>query len=519
MASQSKKRRIAGGGDGEDRISELPDDLLGHILSFLPNNLAARTAVLSRRWRYIFGYVHTISFEEEEGEREDDWITMYFQAEEKKSMSWKLLDRMNAALLCRRRCAGRHVPLRSFHFACDSYHVWDRVIVDAWVTYVVCHSSQELHLDLRFWIGPICAGGERDRLSTIVDSEPPVFPGRHYELPRSLYSCVALQTLCLSYCDLNLLESIDLSLLKTMRLTGIHGSRSRIQRLISSCPRLADLTLEALRQLKTLSLLDKRLRSFALRCCHNVDNVAIDASELTTIAYRGARGTHHLGGGIRQYAKRFLAMFAGSTHLHLKFDRLGSCIDSDLFPAAGFRTFTNLRRLELTGHVPDCGVAIAMRRILEMTPNLESLTLFLKPEKCNPTNCDSESESDGSSDSGYISHSDDDDDDTDGDDYGSNIGYNSHSEEDGDDSEEDSSPGIASFSAIRCLRRRVKEINLVHYEGDDGQATVARLLLRNALVLQCVCVVLTRGRIGMQMRKKRKIKRWMMSRSAKAVFL
>lgn len=212
-------------------------------------------------------------------------------------------------------------------------------------------------------------------------------------------------------------------------------------------------------------------------------------------------------------------MFAGSTHLHLKFDRLGSCIDSDLFPAAGFRTFTNLRRLELTGHVPDCGVAIAMRRILEMTPNLESLTLFLKPEKCNSTNCDSESESDGSSDSGYISHSDDDDDDTDGDYYGSNIGYNSHSEEDGDDSEEDSSTGIASFSAIGSLRRRVKEINLVHYEGDDGQATVARLLLRNALVLQCVCVVLTRGRIGIQMRKKRKIKRWMMSRSAKAVFL
>lgn len=113
-----------------------------------------------------------------------------------------------------------------------------------------------------------------------------------------------------------------------------------------------------------------------------------------------------------------------------------------------------------------------------MTPNLESLTLFLKPEKCNSTNCDSESESDGSSDSGYISHSDDDDDDTDGDDYGSNIGYNSHSEEDGDDSEEDSSTGIASFSAIGSLRRRVKEINLVHYEGDDGKGDKWLCLLR-----------------------------------------
>uniref|UniRef100_A0A0E0KNI1 F-box domain-containing protein n=1 Tax=Oryza punctata TaxID=4537 RepID=A0A0E0KNI1_ORYPU len=542
MDSHSKKRRIAGGGDGEDRISELPDDLLGHILSFLPNNVAARTAVLSRRWRYIFAYVHTISFEEEEGEREDDWITLFSDAEEKKSMSRKLLDQMNAALLCRRRCAGRHVPLRSFHFAFDSYHQWDRVIVDAWVNYVVRHSSQELHLDLRFWIGPICGGGggERHRFSTIVDSEP-LLPGLIYDLPRSLYSCVALQTLCLTYCDLNLPESIDLPFLKTMRLTGIHGSGSRIQRLISSCPRLADLTLEALGQLKTLSLLDKGLRSFALLCCHNVDSVAIDASELTTIAYRGTvpddpsyafsmLGSPAMSSCTVDFCskelitseeefdsmRRFLAMFAGSTHLHLESDRLGSCIDSDLFPAAGFRTFTNLRRLELTGHVPDCGVAIAVRRILEMTPNLESLTLFLKPEKCNSTYCDSES--DGSSDSGYISHSDDDDD-TDVDDYSSNIGYNSHCDEDSDDSEEDSYPAVASFSAIRCLRRRVREINLVHYKADDGQATLARLLLSNALVLQRVCVVLTRDGLGMQRSKERRIKRWMVSRSAKAVFL
>ncbi|KAF0916640.1 hypothetical protein E2562_007922 [Oryza meyeriana var. granulata] len=76
-------------------------------------------------------------------------------------------------------------------------------------------------------------------------------------------------------------------------------------------------------------------------------------------------------------------MFAGATHLHLESDRLGSCIESDLFPAAGFRTFTNLRRLEFIGRVPSCGVTIAVRRILEKTPNLESLALFLKPEKCS----------------------------------------------------------------------------------------------------------------------------------------
>ncbi|RLN31245.1 hypothetical protein C2845_PM05G18330 [Panicum miliaceum] len=40
----------------------LGDDVLGHVLSFLPAAEAARVATLSRRWRHIFAAVHTISF-------------------------------------------------------------------------------------------------------------------------------------------------------------------------------------------------------------------------------------------------------------------------------------------------------------------------------------------------------------------------------------------------------------------------------------------------------------------------
>ncbi|KAE8779631.1 putative F-box/LRR-repeat protein [Hordeum vulgare] len=34
-----------------DRLSDLPDDLLIHVLSFAPSREAARTTALSRRWR------------------------------------------------------------------------------------------------------------------------------------------------------------------------------------------------------------------------------------------------------------------------------------------------------------------------------------------------------------------------------------------------------------------------------------------------------------------------------------
>ncbi|ESQ38142.1 hypothetical protein EUTSA_v10029383mg, partial [Eutrema salsugineum] len=48
--------------EGEDKISALPDDLLVHILSFVPTKHAMATMILSKRWRYIWTMLPNLTY-------------------------------------------------------------------------------------------------------------------------------------------------------------------------------------------------------------------------------------------------------------------------------------------------------------------------------------------------------------------------------------------------------------------------------------------------------------------------
>jgi hypothetical protein len=79
-------------------------------------------------------------------------------------------------------------------------------------------------------------------------------------------------------------------------------------------------------------------------------------------------------------------------------------------------------------------------------------------------------------------------------------------------------PDESSFS-LPCLRSRVREINMVHYHGDELQRMMARLLFRNALVLQRVCVVMVKGPFAVQDAQQKEIQSWLVAADVDKIFL
>jgi hypothetical protein len=60
---------------------------------------------------------------------------------------------------------------------------------------------------------------------------------------------------------------------------------------------------------------------------------------------------------------------------------------------------------------------------------------------------------------------------------------------------------------------------MIHYHGDELQSMVARLLLRNALVLERLCVVFVKGSLQEQAGRKKEIERWVVAADAQQFFL
>ena len=166
-----------------DRISNLPDDIVIHILSSLPTKQAFLTSILSKRWKHLWCYVPDVEF-----------------IEAKDSGSKDSFNEFVYNILRSREAAGNH-SIRSF-------------------TLDVKHDSS--------------------RLYDLVVGESP-------ELPYTILTCTTLVVLKLNFIDMgdNFSPShVTLPTLKTLHLTNITFEQDNdLMNLIEGCPILEDLHL------------------------------------------------------------------------------------------------------------------------------------------------------------------------------------------------------------------------------------------------------------------------------------
>ncbi|KAK7349252.1 hypothetical protein VNO77_06473 [Canavalia gladiata] len=143
--------------ESQDRLGDMPDCLIHHILSFLETKDAIRTCVLSKRWRYLWVSVPCLNFSSKSFTRLVDF---------KKFVLWVLSHRDSS-----------HVKVLVYHrFGVD--YATDQYLLNKVIEYAACHGVEEIRINLR----------------AKTSGSPPV------EIPLSLFTCQSLKKLELKDC-------------------------------------------------------------------------------------------------------------------------------------------------------------------------------------------------------------------------------------------------------------------------------------------------------------------------------
>ncbi|KAH9618181.1 hypothetical protein KSS87_015640 [Heliosperma pusillum] len=181
-----------------DRISSLPDELLSHMLSFLPTRYAVSTSILSARWRYLFTFTDCLSFDDRPAIETD-------QQRRFRKFVYKVLELHQIS------------PIKKFELFCR----WnlDKSDLNAWISNAVKKGVQELHYE-------------------VLDGELPDSLGMCETLVR--LSVIGYLTYVIEIPLSTRLPSLRILYLDLVRFVDYDS----VRRLFSSCKLLEELTLD-----------------------------------------------------------------------------------------------------------------------------------------------------------------------------------------------------------------------------------------------------------------------------------
>ncbi|KAJ6793378.1 uncharacterized protein M6B38_396435 [Iris pallida] len=244
------KMHTNGNNHVKDRISELPDCVLHHILSFLETKLTVQTSILSKRWAHLWASVPALDFTDESFIRnEEGWL------DESDTHSFENF--VDTVLLLRDASDLRSFDLRCYHYS-DGGHLL------RWIRYAAKYNPKVLQIEFSPHGGNWC-------------------------LPLGILPCQSLEEL-----TMNLRYRVNLGPpCKIMgRLRRLHIQRADddvdgfMENLISSCPVLEDLDVRSC-QLDALCISSSTLKRLSIKdcCIFGGDENRISIPSLVCLTY------------------------------------------------------------------------------------------------------------------------------------------------------------------------------------------------------------------------------------------
>ncbi|KAF7013650.1 hypothetical protein CFC21_027720 [Triticum aestivum] len=392
-------------------------EALERILSHLPSDEATRATALSRRWRRVCDGVPVVDLVDRKTDRRGRGLNLPVCFDSK----------VTGAIFSK----GPTTPIRVLRLHARQP---PDDLLDSWIATAASSGAEEVDLALQ---------------------------GSYTRTPRQLFRCARLRRLRLANWTLDLPWGVVVAAsLQTLCLKRIMAPAAVLQQLVSSCPHLADLTLE---ECPTATTITGGLPSDTFLDVPNYGQVAaltIDICEdLTSKAPMEVAPVLEL-----------ISRCKNLTYLRLE-PRPSMAYCSSEITAIANDHLPQLRHLVLKGFLAADHVVRSVAVLVASTLHLEALSLFpLGSETLKKTYC-SDDEYGGDSDSDPEPEICDNDDD--------------------DDTYDDGWMFRSMWRwGIPCSRHSLKRINIAKYTGNGFDRILANFLLSNGAALEEFSVAL-----------------------------
>ncbi|XP_021740216.1 F-box/FBD/LRR-repeat protein At5g56420-like [Chenopodium quinoa] len=209
--STSKKSKASMRNDGRDRLSELPDEILVHILSFLPILDAVRTVSICR-FGNLWTLIPSLVFKETEFFVPKYWPGGAIDIDEQIPRFTRFV--RNVLML------HKGLPVNKFLLEIDPIDDQEMVDLDVWIRFAIDRQVKELYVQF----GP---------------------SGYSYDinLPRSVFTSQFLVILELIEGNIEGLSSVQMGSLRKLSLNCVKVSNEMLKKVIFGCPSLQELIL------------------------------------------------------------------------------------------------------------------------------------------------------------------------------------------------------------------------------------------------------------------------------------